>query len=456
MTLVIYNTLKRAKEDFIPLDPSHVGLYTCGPTVYDSAHIGNARPVVVFDVLYRLLKTIYPRVTWVRNITDIDDKIMNAAAANGESISDLTIRTTAKYHADMGALGALSPDIEPRATDHVPQMIEMIETLIAKGHAYESQGHVLFSVKSLASYGELSRCNHDEMIQGARVEVAPYKRDAEDFILWKPSLTDGIQPGWDSPWGFGRPGWHIECSAMSREYLGDSFDIHGGGQDLIFPHHENEIAQSKGACEGSDFARYWMHNGMLTVGGHKMSKSLGNFTTVDQLLGTYPGEVIRWVLLSSHYRQPLDWNESVADQARASLDRLYGTLRGRNVIPGEILEDVRLALLDDLNTPLAFAALHECASQINKATTDADKDRLASILKASGSLMGVLQADPESWFQGGDLSVDEAEINTLIQNRLEARASKNFAEADRIRDLLLSKGISLEDGPSGTTWKASV
>jgi cysteinyl-tRNA synthetase len=451
MPLSLYNTLTRKKETFTPLDPDNVRLYLCGPTVYDFAHIGNARPSVIFDVLTRLLRCLYSEVTFVRNITDIDDKIIKAAQENKEKIMDLTRRTTEYYRNDMKALGNIPPTQEPLATEHVEEMITMISHLIEAGHAYESDGHVLFSVKSFAGYGQLSRCNHDEMLAGARVEVAPYKRDAEDFILWKPSLPE--IPGWDSPWGYGRPGWHIECSAMAQKYLGETFDIHGGGHDLIFPHHENEIAQSQ-ACFGSGtFAKMWLHNGMVTVDGEKMSKSLGNFITIHQLFETTPGEVVRLVLLSSHYRQPLDWNTQVADQAHQSLDRFYNALRGRKInetVPSS--EAVKLALKDDLNTPLAISALHEIATRVNKAQSDAEKDTLASELKASGAWLGLLQQDPEMWFKGADKGEEDA-ILELIDARNKARAAKDFSEADRVRDELLAKGIVLEDSSQGTSWR---
>lgn len=451
MPIALHNTLTRKKEIFTPLDPENVRLYVCGPTVYDFAHIGNARPSVIFDVLNRLLRNLYPKVTYVRNITDIDDKIIHAARENKEEIYDLTQRTTQYYRDDMKALGNIPPDVEPLATAHVGEMIEMIGVLIAKDLAYESEGHVLFAVKNFPQYGQLSRCNHDEMIAGARVEVAPYKRNPEDFILWKPS-EKGI-PGWDSPWGRGRPGWHIECSAMSLKYLGETFDIHGGGQDLIFPHHENELAQSQACLGPQTFARAWLHNGMLTVNGDKMSKSLGNFITVHQLLEKMPGELVRFVLLSSHYRQPLDWNDQVVLQSRQSLDRLYNALRGQ-AINEETLgsEQIKSALEDDLNTPLAISVLHDIATQLNKTTHEDEKKQLASLLKASGAWLGLLQQDPEVWFQGTGTQ-DDKEILSLITLRNQAREQKDFAEADRIRDSLLKRGILLEDGSQGTTWK---
>ena len=451
--MLLYNTLTKTKEVFTPLNPEQVGLYVCGPTVYDFAHIGNARPVVVFDVLARLLRHLYPKVCYVRNITDVDDKINAAALKNGESIADLTHRTAAAYHQDMGALGAQLPDIEPRATHHIPEMIEIIQALIEKEHAYEVDGHVLFSVASFSDYGKLSRRNHEEMLAGARVEVAPYKRDPGDFVLWKPS--DEETPGWESPWGFGRPGWHIECSAMSIKYLGKVFDIHGGGQDLIFPHHENEIAQSRCAHGTPAFSRFWMHNGYLTIHGDKMSKSLGNFFTVRDLLTKYPGEVIRFALLSTHYRQPMDWTESALEQAKQGLDRLYTALKlGGQVGKGvKIDSSTQEALEDDLNVPLAIAKLHDLATSINKAVDDAERSRLGGTLKASGALMGFLQQDPEEWFHGNVSGLTPEEIDGQIQARKEARERKDFSESDRIRDTLLNQGVILEDGPDGTTWR---
>lgn len=452
MEIYLHNSLTRKREKFVPQNENEVGIYVCGPTVYDRAHIGNARPYTVFDVFIRLMRRLYPKVTYVRNITDIDDKIMDAAKKNGEKISDLTQRTTQKFHKDMAAIGNLPPDVEPRATGHVAEMIAMIENLIEKGHAYAAEGHVLFSVKTLPSYGELSGVNHDEMLSGARVEVAPYKRDPEDFVLWKPSLQDGVMPGWESPWGYGRPGWHIECSAMSSKYLGETFDIHGGGQDLIFPHHENEIAQSKGCHHSKPLARYWVHNGILTVGGEKMSKSLGNFITVDDLLSKMPGELIRFVILSTHYRQALDWNDQAVEQGKSALDRLYNALRGRTVEPQDLplTHPVVLALLEDINTPLAISHLHEIATNLNKATSETEKNRLASELKAAGLVMGLLQVDPEVWFQGDS---PDHEIVSLIEARDAARTRRDFQEADRLRDLLASKDIILEDSPQGTLWK---
>jgi cysteinyl-tRNA synthetase len=469
MTLQFYNTLTRRKEAFEPIDPAHVRMYVCGPTVYDYAHIGNARPVVVFDVLYRLLKRLYPRVTYVRNITDVDDKIINAHTATGEPIAAITERTTRAFHADMAALGAAAPDAEPRATAHIDDMIAMIARLIERGHAYAAEGHVLFHVPSWPGYGALSGRNRDEMIVGARVEVAPYKRDPADFVLWKPSAGD--QPGWDSPWGRGRPGWHIECSAMSTRYLGETFDIHGGGQDLIFPHHENEIAQSTCAHDGRPFALYWLHNGYVMAEGEKMSKSLGNFYTVHDLLKEFPGEALRLVLLQTHYRQPLDFTRDGIVQARAALDRMYAALRhagapgkdspGRAVNPGGAGDRVETALADDLNTPLALSHMHELVGTLNKAESADTKAGLRAALTASGALLGILQQDPEAWFrwqrpeeqEQGDSALAEADIEIKIRRRADARRARDFAAADAIRADLAAHGVILEDNPSGTTWR---
>ncbi|MEL0106823.1 MAG: cysteine--tRNA ligase [Rhodospirillaceae bacterium] len=448
MPLQLYNTLSRKKETFEPLQPDTVGMYVCGPTVYDFAHIGNARPVVVFDVLNRLLKKLYSNVTYVRNITDVDDKINDAAKNSGEDIRTITTRTTQAFHEDMAALGAEPPDIEPRATDHIEEMKALIAELIEKGFAYEANGHVLFNVPSWDDYGQLSRRNRDEMIAGARVEVASYKKDPADFVLWKPSTDD--LPGWESPWGRGRPGWHVECSAMSQKYLGVTFDIHGGGQDLIFPHHENEIAQSVCGHEGHPFVRYWMHNGYLMVEGEKMSKSLGNFYTVRDLVTEYPGEAIRLLLLKTHYRSPLDFTKDGIAEAKRELDRFYQALRqcrDADLQNEAVDENFMAALQDDLNTPLAISKLHELRDGLPNTKGE---------LLASGKLLGLLQQDPEDWFkwQAADSAdIDETVIEELIQKRIEARAAKDFAEADRIRDELADQGIVLEDGPDGTAWK---
>ncbi len=477
MGLVLYNTLTRKKERFTPLDPSLVRMYVCGPTVYDFAHIGNARPVVVFDVLFRLLRRIYgaDHVTYVRNITDIDDKIINAAAENKEPIGSLTARTEQAFHEDMAALGALDPTEEPRATAHIAGMIAMIQRLIESGNAYEAENHVLFGVASKSDYGKLSRRDRDEMIAGARVEVAPYKKDPADFVLWKPSSPD--QPGWDSPWGRGRPGWHIECSAMSEALLGDTFDIHGGGLDLVFPHHENEIAQSECAHGGKPFVRFWLHNGYVTVNGEKMSKSLGNFFTVRQLLKEdYLGEVIRLTLLFAHYRQPLDFSREALAAAKQTLDRFYTALREAGNVKAEgtsVPGEITAALEDDLNTPLALSALHEAATALNKAKTVAEKTRLKSALVAGGASLGLLQADADARRKGRTIDVQvqfgvvrpsvtydvevirgEQWVKEKIAAREAARKAKNFEEADRIRAELEAQGIVLEDKPDGTSdWR---
>ncbi len=448
--LHLYNTLTRRKEEFAPLDPNSVRLYVCGPTVYDLPHIGNARPVIVFDVLYRLLREAYgaAHVRYVRNITDVDDKINAAAKSDGITIRELTERTAREFHADAAALLALPPDAEPRATDYIAPMIAMIERLIEKGNAYEAERHVLFAVGSLAEYGRLSRRSRDELVAGARVEIAPYKRDPADFVLWKPSSED--LPGWASPWGRGRPGWHIECSAMGEALLGETFDIHGGGLDLIFPHHENEIAQSMAAHDGKELARYWLHNGFVTVNGEKMAKSEGNFVTIRDVLGDAPGEAARYAILTAHYRDPLDWTGERLIQARHALDRFYLGLRSGGA-PVLAAPDPRVqaALDDDLNTPLALAALHELLAELNK-SANADRARIKGALVASGALLGLLQQEPEAWLKG---DAEGAEIDALVARRTAARAARDFAEADRIRATLAIRGIVLEDGPSGTTWR---
>jgi cysteinyl-tRNA synthetase len=442
--LYLHNSLTRRRERFVPVDPTHVRMYVCGPTVYDLAHLGNARPAVVFDVLARLLRHLYPRVTYVRNITDVDDKINARAAETGRPIAEITTRTTEDYHADVVALGNLPPDAEPRATAHIGEMIALIERLIALGHAYAAQGHVLFAVASFSAYGQLSGYSRDELIAGARVDVAPYKRDPGDFVLWKPSPPE--LPGWDSPWGRGRPGWHIECSAMAWRYLGTSFDIHGGGRDLIFPHHENELAQSLCALPGSDFARYWLHNGMLLVNGEKMSKSLGNFRTIREALAKAPGEAIRLLLLRTQYRAPIDFTEGGLTEARRELDRFYRALeRFPDSECDEPAETVLDALCDDLNTPSALAMLHALADAALAG------DRQAALrLKAGGLLLGLLQAKPAAWFHGG---TNASRIEAAIAERLAARRARDYARADAIRAALAAEGIVLEDGAAGTTWR---
>jgi cysteinyl-tRNA synthetase len=455
MPLTLYNSLTRRKEAFEPLDPSNVRMYVCGPTVYDFAHIGNARAVVAFDVLYRVLRHTYGdnHVRYVRNITDVEDKIIAAARDNGEPIDALTRRTTAIFHADMVALGNLPPDVEPRATAFIPQMIAMIERLIASGHAYAAQGHALFRVASYAEYGALSRRSRADMIAGARVEVAPYKEDPGDFVLWKPSTAD--QPGWDSPWGRGRPGWHIECSAMSEDTLGETFDIHGGGLDLVFPHHENEIAQSVCAHDGHPFARYWLHNGMLTVGGAKMAKSEGNFVTVRDALADAPGEAIRLALLSAHYRDPLDWTKERLGEAKYTLDRFYRALSlfaVESANPPPISPKVLHALEDDLNTPQAIAHLHEIAAAIFR--NDVDRSPLQRELWIGAGRLGLLGSHPLAWLHRGQPE-DSRRIDERIAARAQARRERRFADADQIRDELEAEGIILEDHPDRpTTWRS--
>lgn len=454
MTLVLHNTLTRKKEAFTPQDPKHVTMYVCGPTVYNFAHIGNARPYIVFDVLFRLLQTLYPKVTYARNITDIEDKIITAAKANNETIQDLTTRTEKIFQDDMASLHSLPPTVQPRATAHIPQMIQMIQDLIDKGHAYVAEGHVLFDVSSMPTYGQLSNRNQEDLIAGARVEVAPYKKNPVDFVLWKPSPADF--PGWDSPWGFGRPGWHIECSAMAEEHLGKTIDLHAGGHDLIFPHHENEIAQSTCAHDGLPFATHWLHNGMLMVNGEKMSKSLGNFYTIRDVLKMARGEEIRFYMLTTHYRQPFDWTAEGLAQAKASVDRFYTALRSIDDIDADKLfvdGDVKAALLDDLNTPLALAHLHEIVKQINKSTSLREKARLKAALLGSCQLLGLLNFKAEAWFHETQ-GVDATAIETLIKERTEARQSKDFARADAIRQQLTDMGIVLEDVDGKTQWKS--
>jgi cysteinyl-tRNA synthetase len=451
MPLVLYNSLTRRKEVFEPLDPERVGMYVCGPTVYDLAHIGNARAVVVFDQLYRVLRELYGagHVRYVRNITDIDDKIINAARDRGEPIEELTRRTTALFHADMAALGALPPDVEPRCTGHVPQMIAMTERLIAAGHAYAAEGHVLFAVASWPGYGKLSRRSRQEMVAGARVEVAPYKRDPGDFVLWKPSTPE--QPGWDSPWGRGRPGWHIECSAMAEAHLGETFDIHGGGLDLIFPHHENELAQSEAAHAGRPFVRHWVHNGFLSVDSTKMSKSLGNFVTAHELLEHgVPGEVIRLALLSTHYRDPLDWTDQRIEEAEMWVNKFYRALEGMPPnVSLAIGPEISEALEDDLNTPLAIRGLQQTTFRIF-ASSGTELERLQTELLGGGRLLGLLGQTSQEWFHRG---IDDR-TKKRVEERIQARKERRFADADRIRAELLAGGIVLEDRPDGTTdWR---
>jgi len=443
--LILYNTRTRAKAPFVPLDPHNVRLYLCGTTVYDLAHIGNARNVVLFDILVRLLRLTYPRVTYVRNITDIDDKINARATATGQTIGEITSRTAAAYRDNMAALFALPPDIEPRATGHIPEIIDIAERLIATGHAYEAEGHVLFAVKSDPVYGKFSGRSLEDLLAGARIDVAPYKRDPGDFVLWKPSAPD--LPGWDSPWGRGRPGWHIECSAMAYKHLGENFDIHGGGDDLIFPHHENEIAQSCCAFPGSGFANVWLHNRMLQLNGEKMSKSLGNFLTVEDALKQAPGEAIRLMLIHAHYRSTLEFSEAGLQDSKRELDRFYRAIAAHpGAAAADAIPDVVLApLCDDLNTPGAIAGLHVLAE-----AALAGDAQSASGLLAAGKILGLFNHTPADWFHAGG---DTAKIDALIEERRAARAAKNFIRADEIRKTLEADGIILEDSAAGTTWR---
>ena len=456
MSLSLYNSMTRSKQPFQPIDSQRVTMYVCGPTVYNRVHIGNARPAVVFDTLYRLLMSLYPNVQYARNITDIEDKIMKTAAELGEDISVLSTRYAEAYFDDMQALNNLPPTIVPYATQHIPEMIDMISRLVAKAHAYESEGHVLFAVQSMADYGKLSGRSLDDMLAGARVEVASYKKYAGDFILWKPSADD--EPGWDSPWGRGRPGWHLECSAMIEKHLGESIDIHGGGQDLIFPHHENEIAQSCCAHDGKPVANVWMHNGFINIEGEKMSKSLGNFRMVNDLLEQYPGEVLRYVILSAHYRSEQNFGKDLLDSAWRSLDALYGFLRTQVGIEAAAVDiadtHAYAALLDDLNTPVAISELHKLAREMNAADGDALAEAKGRLLAVAG-LMGLLQQDPEQWFThsrgGSDISAEEIEV--LIAKRNQAKADKDYAGADGVREELKAMGVVLEDSREGTKWR---
>ncbi|MEI2429232.1 cysteine--tRNA ligase [Lysobacter yananisis] len=453
MSLHLYNSLSRQVEAFVPLDPARPTMYVCGPTVYNYAHIGNARGPVVFDVLAGLLRRRYGALAYARNITDVDDKINAAAAEQQVPISAITERFAAIYRQDMSALGVRLPDIEPAATAHIGEIVTMIEGLVASGHAYPAEGHVLFSIESYPGYGKLSRRDIDDMRAGARIEVAPYKRDAGDFVLWKPSTGD--LPGWDSPWGRGRPGWHIECSAMAAAHLGETIDIHAGGNDLMFPHHENEIAQSECAHGGKTFARFWLHNGMLTFDGEKMAKSRGNIETVHELLAKHPAEALRYALLSAHYRQPLDWSPKLIEQCARTLDRLYGTLReladvdaGAIAIPAQI----EAALNDDLGTPQALAEIARIAAEARKAADPGDKARLKRELLGAGLALGLLQQDPAAWFAGAAGDQDDERIQALVEERTAAKQARDFARADAIRQQLADENILLEDTPQGVRW----
>ena len=452
--LRLTNSAGSQKRVFTPVDPEHIRMYVCGPTVYNLVHIGNARPVVVFDTLFRVLRALYPKVTYARNITDIDDKIIVAARERGIDITVLTEEFTEKFRTDMAALNNLPPSIEPQATEHVDAMLDLARRLIEKGHAYESEGHILFDVTSMDDYGLLSGRQLDDMLAGARVEVASYKRHPGDFVLWKPSSDD--EPGWDSDYGRGRPGWHIECSAMIHQHLGDNIDIHGGGRDLIFPHHENERAQS--CCGyGGGFVGTWMHNAYVDMDGEKMSKSLGNVKTVRELLERYPGETLRFALLSAHYRSPLNFSRELLDSAQSTLDSFYLALRNAGDVASAgsstSCSPVFTALLDDLNTPAAIAELHQLAKALNKAS-ESEKPAAKAALLAGGAVLGILGESPEQWLARNDeggLSSDA--IDQLLVERAQAKSNRDFARADAIRDELKAAGIIIEDGASGATWR---
>ena len=459
--LRLYNSLTNRKEDFSPIDDSNVRVYTCGPTVYNYAHIGNARPPLVSDILVKLLKYLYSNVLYVSNITDIDDKIIAVSIDQKIPIKELTSKYEKIYNENLKDLGIQKPDFQPRATEHIEEMIDQINELITNGHAYEKERHVLFNVNTFPKYGTLSGRDKDQQIAGNRVEVASYKNDPSDFILWKPS--DENQPGWDSPWGFGRPGWHLECSAMSQKTLGVPFDIHSGGQDLIFPHHENELAQSCGANgrieDSSSYARYWVHNGMIRFDGDKMSKSLGNILYINDLLKEYDGEVLRYVLLSTHYRQPLNWSEKSLKQAKTSLDRLYRILKNnKNVLTEDVepAKEIINALCDDINTPEAFGQLNILFNQLQNAQDDRKGD-LISQIHSSANLLGILKKDPDEWlgYKNQTKDFDVATIEKLINERNAFRNEKNYQRSDQIRDELKSLGVEIEDTPDGTIWRKS-
>ncbi len=452
--LYLHNSISGSLEKFIPLDEKNVRMYACGPTVYSTPHIGNARPIVVFDVLFRLLRKLYNNnVTYVRNITDVDDKINACARRENISIRELTTKVAEDFHKSISFLNVLSPTYEPRATEHISEILEIIKKLIENNFAYESQGHVLFRVKKMKNYGILSNRNLDEMIAGSRVEVAPYKEDPLDFVLWKPS--DENTPSWPSPYGAGRPGWHIECSAMSHKYLGNQFDIHAGGQDLMFPHHENEIAQNYGAF-GCLMANYWLHNGMILINGEKMSKSLNNIIALNDMLKKFPGEVLRYVFLSTHYQKTLNWTADIIQQSYQSINRLYGALKLASVIPQKIEisnSAVTNALCNNLNTPLAISCLHELADKIYKSKNQTEIDQLCNELISEAELLGILHCDCQDWFKQSKIEISEEKILQLIKERAEAKSQKNFKRADEIRSELQNIGVHLEDGPNGTTWK---
>ena len=460
--IFLHNTLSNSKEEFIPINKEHVKIYACGPTVYSYAHIGNARMAVVNDLLVKFLRTIFQKVTYVSNITDIDDKIIKASQETNIPFDELTSKFTKIYNEDMSRLEVNLPDIQPKATDHIQEMIGLINILIKKDYAYEKDGHVMFNVPAFKKYGSLSKRNRDEQIMGSRVEIAPYKKDPTDFILWKPSPSP--LPGWESPWGFGRPGWHLECSAMSEKTLGLPFDIHSGGMDLIFPHHENEIAQSCAAHNITDdiqaFAKFWFHNGFVNVEGEKMSKSLGNIRLVNELIKKYKGEVLRITLLSAHYRQPLNWTKEIIKQNSTMLDRLYRVLKElENVdayrMPNVISENIVEGLYDDLNTPKVIAELNILSSQTINADKK-EKEKIKYNLLEVGKILGILQQNPDKWLgYGKSKNLDESMIEGLIKDRNEARRNKNFDMADNIRDQLKEQGIEIEDKPDGTIWRSN-
>ena len=460
--LQLHNTLTKKKEEFIPIDKDHVRMYTCGPTVYNYAHIGNARPAVISDLLVRLLRYLYPKVTYVSNITDIDDKIINASKETNTPINEITTKFEKIYNEDMESLGVLNPDIQPRATEHIDDMIDLVTKMITNGFAYESEKHVLFDVTSYSAYGKLSGRDIEDQLAGSRVEVASYKKDPGDFVLWKPSYDD--DPGWDSPWGFGRPGWHLECSTMSEKNLGLPFDIHGGGMDLIFPHHENEVTQSCGAYAEQHnpqiFVRYWIHNAMLNIGGQKMSKSLGNIFYIRDYLKKYPGEVLRLALLSGHYRQSLNWTDESIKQAHSMLNRIYRILKkvedvsinenNVNSIPDNVLN----CLCDDLNTPEVLAQLNDIANKLSKTSNIDEIKAFKEEITAVGNILGILQESPDKWLGIGQANdtIDSEEIDQLIKERNVARKSMDFIKADQIRDQLTEMGVEIEDTPKGTIW----
>ncbi len=449
-SLHLYNSLTNKSEEFKPVDPKNIRMYACGPTVYSSPHIGNARPLVVFDVLFRLLKRLYGNVTYVRNLTDVDDKINNRARERNISIKELTDEVIEEFRKNTDRLNLLRPTHEPRATFHIKEMLDIINLLVQNEFAYVAEGHVLFRVKKMKNYGMLSKRSLEDMIPGSRVEIAPYKEDPLDFVLWKPSKED--EPSWDSPFGKGRPGWHIECSAMSSKYLGKQFDIHAGGQDLIFPHHENEIAQNFGAF-GCLMANYWVHNGLLLVNNQKMSKSLGNIISLDEILQKYDGEIIRYILLSTHYQKTLNWTDQIVNQAKLALDRLYGALESVTEIfndVGNFESKVTEALCNNLNTSLALQELSKIADKIYKTDDEKEKIRLCSILKKEAEILGLLSR--KNWFRR-EAQLSEEEISKLLIERTQAKSEKNFQKADEIRDYLLQNKIKIEDTKDGPVWK---